>query len=93
MNNSNNLGGANTLLVIDRATLKEVFMEFVEEWQQTQTQQEEKYLLREDVCNQLGVTKPTLWRWAKRGYLVPIKVGNRPLYRQSDIDTLMKKEG
>ena len=80
-------------LVVNAADLKEMFLTWVDEWQNKQQKPEEKYLSREEVCDLLSVTKPTLWRWAKRGYLIPVKVGNRPLYRQSDIEKLMTKEG
>lgn len=40
---------------------------------------------------QLHVDKSTLWRWAKIGYLVPIEVGGKRFYKQSDIDKILKK--
>ena len=94
MNLASVMEGGNTLLVVDRAILRETFLSFVDEWESKKKAEakEEKLLTREEVCDQLAVTKPTLWRWAKRGYLVPVKVGNRPLYRQSDILKLMTKD-
>lgn len=77
-------------LVVNAADLKEMFLSWLEDWQEKQSQREkeDKYLTREDVCAILGVTKPTLWRWQKKGYFIPVKVGNRSFYRQSDIDRL-----
>ena len=31
-------------------------------------------LTREEVAELLNVTKPTLWRWEKAGYLIPTNV-------------------
>ena len=33
------------------------------------------YLTANEVCEIVGVSKPTLWRWANNGYLTPIMVG------------------
>ena len=94
MNNTASLiQGGSTLLVINQADLREMFLSWVEEWQNTNREQEEKFLTRDEVCDKLNVTKPTLWRWKRSGYLVPIKVGSRPLYKQSDIDKLVNQEG
>lgn len=81
-------------LVVNAADLKEMFLSWVEDWQEKQSRQEkeEKFLTREEVCGLLNVTKPTLWRWQKKKYLTPVKVGNRPLYRQSDIEKLMQED-
>lgn len=93
MNTTTLLQGTNTLLVLNKNDLQELVFSLLDEWQSKQQQKpEEKYLSREEVCELLSVTKPTLWRWAKRGYLMPVKVGNRPLYRQSDIDKLMQED-
>ncbi len=46
---------------------------------------EETYLNTKEVCQLLGVCEGTLITWAKRGYLVPVKVGNKNRYAMSDI--------
>ncbi len=38
-----------------------------------------------DRCVLLNVCDGTLNLWAKRGYLVPVKVGNKNMYARSDI--------
>ena len=45
-----------------------------------------------DAEKTLGVTTATLWRWAKSGYLIPIKVGRKNYYRKTDIDQILKGE-
>lgn len=41
-------------------------------------------------ANQLHRTVGTLDRWRKSGYLVPIYVGGKPMYKQSDIDKILE---
>ena len=88
----NTLKRGDTLLVVSQADLKELFLEWAEEWQQQQQQQPETYLSADEACAVLNVSKATLWRWRGK-YLTPVKVGRRTLYRQSDITQLMSKEG
>lgn len=49
----------------------------------------ETYPSREKVAELLDVDKSTLWRWAKRGILVPIVIGGRHRYRMSDVRRLL----
>ena len=44
-----------------------------------------------DASEQLGVNLTTLWRWHREGYLVKVYIGDKPRYRQSDIDRILKK--
>lgn len=46
---------------------------------------EETYLNTRQVRELLNVCEGTLNLWAKRGYLVPVKVGNKNMYAKSDI--------
>ena len=48
-------------------------------------QRNETYLTRLETCDFLKVDQATLWRWAKRGYLEPIEVGGKRMYRKSDL--------
>lgn len=47
------------------------------------------YLTRDQVLDKLNVDPSTLWRWAKRGYLVPVKVGGENRYKSTDIDRIL----
>ena len=49
----------------------------------------ETYPSREKVAELLDVDKSTLWRWAKRGILVPIEVGGKRRYRMSDVRRML----
>ena len=50
-----------------------------------QREAEEVYLNTKQVRELLDVCEGTLNLWAKRGYLVPVKVGNKNMYAKSDI--------
>ena len=52
-------------------------------------QQNESYLTRLETCDFLKVDQATLWRWAKRGYLMPVEMGGRRLYRKSDLQRIL----
>ena len=45
------------------------------------------------VRERLGVKNTTLWRWAKIGYLKPLKVGMRNLYRLGDVERIESGKG
>lgn len=53
--------------------------------EQSAPEREETYLGTREVQQMLGVCEGTLITWAKRGYLVPIKVGSKNRYALSDI--------
>jgi predicted DNA-binding transcriptional regulator AlpA len=46
----------------------------------------------EGVMELLGVSKTTLWKWEKRGYLSPVRVGKRLYYRRVDVEGLLGKD-
>ena len=50
-----------------------------------QREADETYLNTKQVRELLNVCEGTLNLWAKRGYLVPVKVGNKNMYAKSDI--------
>ncbi len=85
--------GANVQVVVSLADLKEVFNEWQDERDAMRpVTKEDVKLTADEAAMQLGVTKVSLWRWAKMGYLTPVKAGRKVFYWQSDIDTLLKKK-
>lgn len=50
---------------------------------------EETYLTTDKTADILGVDRSTLWRWKKSGYLIPIEVGGRRKYKESDIKRIL----
>ena len=79
---------ANVCVSITLSDLREFLASVVAEAEAAKPSEEEKYLSADEVAKELQVTKPTLWRWDKIGYLQPIKIGRRIMYRLSDINNL-----
>lgn len=84
----------NVQLVVSASDLRELFNEWSEE-RDAKREAERKAVAEVervssmDAENILGVTSATLWRWKKKGYLVPIKVGRKNVYLKSDIDRIL----
>jgi len=49
----------------------------------------ETYPSPKQTCEILDIDPSTLWRWHKKGYLVPIEVGGKRRYRMSDIKKIL----
>lgn len=78
--------GAPLQLVVDAMDLKELFLNWQEEMVQKPQKEEPTLLTPAEVTEKYRVSKVTLWRWDKMGLLVPIKMGRKSFYRQSDIE-------
>ena len=87
----------NVQLVVSLADLKELWAEWQDERQKSLNEAKKEEcatLTADEVAARLNVTKVTLWRWQRLGYLTPVKVGRKTLYRQTDIINLIAgKEG
>ena len=83
--------GTNVQLVVTLADLKELFLEWQAEVEANKVKEkEETYKTVEEAAAILHRDRSSLWRWAKSGYLVPIKVGAKSFYRMSEIKKLME---
>lgn len=83
--------GTNISVTINILDLKEWMLELIQEVKdKTTIQTNEVYKTPEETANMLQVNKSTLWRWAKQGYLVPIKWGGKTRYKLSDIKNCME---
>ncbi|KAA6329747.1 hypothetical protein EZS27_021468 [termite gut metagenome] len=51
----------------------------------------ETYPSADKTAKILDVNRSTLWRWQKRGYLVPIEIGGKRRYKMSDINKILNK--
>ncbi len=82
--------GSNVMFVLSGGDLKEFALALISEAQKSKESEmkDEVYLSADEAAKELQVTKPTLWRWDKNGYLQPVKVGRKCLYRLSDINSL-----
>ena len=78
----------NIQLVISAADLKEFALELLAEREKSSTKSD-KYLTIAETAEKYGVSKPTLWRWSKEGYLSKVKLGGKCFYRESDIIKLL----
>lgn len=82
---------ANISVTISVKDLRAFFEEVAEEvYRQRKAMDEyDGTLNQKEVCDYLGVSKATLYRWEKIGYLLPCsRVGNRPMYRKSTVENL-----
>ena len=53
----------------------------------------ESYVPRLEACTFLQVDQSTLFRWAKRGYLVPTSIGGKRVYKKSDLQRILNGGG
>lgn len=89
--------GANVTLAVSIDDLREWHQEVIKD---TKKELEcmitdantETYPSAEKVCEILDINKTTLWRWEKKGYLVPVKVGGKRRYKMSDIKSILENE-
>jgi hypothetical protein len=84
--------GVNCQLVVNATDLREYSISIIEETLSKKEEQkpEEHYLTTKQTAERLGVDVVTLWRYQKCNYLVPIKVGGKKRYRESDLKKLME---
>lgn len=93
----NTLTGNNpVILQISASDLKELVKNMYAEEQQRLNDaiakhREKPTLSRKETAKILGVTLTTLWQWAKEGYLIPVKIGTKVMYKASDVDELLTK--
>lgn len=73
-------------LVLNKADLKELFLEWKEESELNRKKETETLLTPDELASKYRISKVTLWRWAKDGLLKPVKMGRKSFYRQSDIE-------
>lgn len=90
-------GTPGVILQIAAADLRTIVEEVVqnerERIAQTIEQHREKpTMTRAEVAKALNVDASTLWRWAKCGYLTPVKIGSKVLYRASDIERMITRK-
>jgi len=50
----------------------------------------EEMVPKKDVVEGFRVTHTTLWKWEKKGYLTPVRVGKKVYYKRADLERLTK---
>ena len=83
-------GNQRIAVTIDGEDLMEFVQAVYEDAQQkaaiaVEQQNSEEFVSTEQTKEMLHVCDTTLWKWAKRGKLVPQKVGSRNIYSKSDV--------
>lgn len=70
----------------------EFAIELAKRRKQQSAREEQALLTRAEVCRMVRKTTSTIVRWAKVGYLKPVYIGGRAMYRYSDVKALMDRE-
>lgn len=88
---------ANITVAIGLQDLKEWHEEVVENKclelaNSIKTKEAEEYLSSEEVMDFLKVSRSTLTRWRRSGFLVPAKVGRACKYPKSDIAAILNSQ-
>ena len=84
-------------IMISEEDLEKAFTKMLENYLSTHkleekpSNDEDKYLSSDQVCDYMHVTPSTLWRMRQRGEIAVHKVGGRCLYSKNDLDVLIKK--
>ena len=88
--------GANVSITVTaddlRVFLAEVAQEVMNKEKAAQAAKNDVEMLNQaHVCSYLGVSKATVWRWEKIGYLRPsTRMGSRPMYNKTDVERIKK---
>jgi len=57
----------------------------------TKTENQSEYITRKEVAELLKISLPTLHDWSKQGWLLSYKMGNRVLYKRSEVEASVTK--
>lgn len=55
-------------------------------------QEEDIVISKNEAMDILGKSASTLWKWERRGYLVPRRIGGRVMYKASEIYKILGKK-
>ena len=80
------------MYLIDSSELETVVRKiFQEVLENREHKKEDKLFTKAEAAELLSVDRTTLWRWEKAKYLVPVRIGSKAMYKQSDIEGLCRK--
>ena len=88
--------GANVSITVSAEDLRvffaEVAQQVINQEKAAQAAKNDVEMLNQaQVCSYLGVSKATVWRWEKIGYLRPsTRMGSRPMYNKTDVERIKK---
>ena len=77
---------------------------FIEEWlrgvvsdevrkaveQERKKERPERYLSRDEVCQLIGISKPTLWKKTRDGEIKATTIGRRVTYSESEVKRFLE---
>lgn len=84
--------GASITVSVTLSDLKEFARTVIKETMlvKQQTDVRDELMTLDEAARYLHVTKCTLWRWRKGGYLHPSsKIGTRLMYKKTDLDEIL----
>lgn len=86
--------GANVTLAVSANDLREWHKEVIEDTRKELeesviSEKAETYPTPKQVAEILSVDMSTLWRWEKKNYLVPVKVGGKRRYKMSEVKQIL----
>jgi hypothetical protein len=89
--------GTNITVSIEINDLREWHKEVIEDTKKeleevVMSDKLETYPSPKQVSEILNVDASTLWRWKKKGYLIPAEVGGKRRYRMSDVKKILNGE-
>ena len=88
--------GANVSITVTaddlRVFLAEVAQQVINQEKAAEAAKNDVEMLNQaQVCSYLGVSKATVWRWEKIGYLRPsTRMGSRPMYLKTEVERIKK---
>ena len=77
------------LLEANEALVRKVRREVEREQERLREGYGDTLVPREEVLRMLRVHPTTLWRWEKAGYLSPVRIGVKVMYRKGELDRLI----
>lgn len=77
------------LLEANEALVRKVRREVEKEQEQRRAEWGDTLVPKAEVQKMLGVDASTLWRWEKAGYLAPVRIGVKVMYRKGELDRLI----
>lgn len=85
---ANTIAPGVTLYALDAEQLNELARKVADLVKGSASQEQPRFLTEDEVRVRLGACHATLWRWARSGYLKPIKFGKSLRYRLADIEVI-----
>lgn len=88
--------GANVTLAITVSDLREWSKGLIAETKRELEQniideKTESYLTASQTCEKLGINPTTLWRWEKKEFLLPVRIGGKRRYKMSEIKSMLNR--